>query len=84
MSPEQQKLYEAYHSLFLEDGWTNFIKNISQDLEVITDLNGLTSLEELWYAKGQKVVLENVVNFEVAISNLETAESEGEEYHETH
>lgn len=74
-SPEQRRQLEEYYSdlkeMFLTPGWKNFLEDMEKSREAIDSIRGPRTLEDLWYQKGQLLILDDVLNFQSMAQNAE-------------
>lgn len=74
MSPEEEKYYENYLDLFLHPGWKQFVDE-AQDLLDSYSIEDIKNNEDLFFVKGQRISLLNIVRFETGIKNAFDMES---------
>lgn len=77
MSPEEEKYYENYLSLFLHPGWQQFVSE-AQDLLDSYSIEDIKNNEDLFFVKGQRNSLLNIVRFETGIKNAFEMESDND------
>jgi len=68
MTPEVEKYYEIYFDLFTTDGWKQFIKDVSNNLEQY-DVRTIEDVDDLRFKQGQLKVIDHVMNWETLIRN---------------
>ena len=68
MTPEIEKYYETYFDLFSTDGWKQFIKDISDNLDQY-DVRTVENADDLRFKQGQLKVIDHVMNWETLIRN---------------
>ena len=68
MTPEVEKYYEIYFDLFTTDGWKQFIKDVSNNLEQY-DVRTIEDVDDLRFKHGQLKVIDLVMNWETLIRN---------------
>jgi hypothetical protein len=68
MTPEVEKYYEIYFDLFTTDGWKQFIKDVSNNLEQY-DVRTIEDVDDLRFKQGQLKVIDHVMNWEILIRN---------------
>lgn len=66
MTPEEQKYYETYFELFIQDGWAQFIGEI-RDIVTNQRIEDIKDGEHLQYVKGERNALKRVLTFENGI-----------------
>lgn len=81
MAPEEQKYYEDYISMFMQDGWLQFEKDVEENLESYS-IEAIKDEGDLRFIQGQLSVLNSMKNFrngiENAYDNLQEQDSEAD------
>jgi len=75
LSPEDEKYYENYLSMFLTPGWKQFVEE-AQDLLESYVIEEIKDGIDLAFVKGQRSSLLNITRFETGIKNAFDVESE--------
>lgn len=75
LSPEEEKYYENYFDLFSHPGWKQLVSE-AQDLLDSFSIEEIKNELDLFYVKGQRTSLLNLVRFETGIRNAFDMESE--------
>lgn len=57
MSPELEKYYEDRFTMFLTQGWKDFIEDVEKVKAAVKGVEEVASVEELYFAKGQLDIL---------------------------
>jgi hypothetical protein len=57
-------LEEQYLDLFLHPAWVNLRDSLESDLTVLNNLDSLSSVDELFYRKGQMSVIRDILSME--------------------
>ena len=68
MSPEDQKLYDDYFDMFSTNGWKQIVDDWKTDIIDLDNLNGVESMETLYFRRGKIEVLKALINLQ---SNVE-------------
>ena len=68
MDEKQLQEVEALRSMYLTEGWAVLLEQLSKELSQIDSIANLTSVEELMFARGQYLVLTQIINHQ---DNLE-------------
>ena len=68
MTPEEQKYYEDYLSLFIQDGWVQFEKDIQDNLDDYS-IEAIKDGGDLRFIQGQRTILNSIKNFRNGIEN---------------
>jgi len=66
---ELQTYYENLLELFTTEGWKQFIEDISDNVEVLQDINTISDDKQFWFRRGQLEVAQRILNFESSIKN---------------
>ena len=81
MTPEEQKYYEDYISMFMQDGWLQFEKDVEENLESYS-IEAIKDEGDLRFIQGQLSILNSMKNFrngiENAYDNLQEQDSEAD------
>lgn len=78
MSPEEEKYYENYLDLFLHPGWKQFVAE-AQELVDSYQIEDIKDELDLFFVKGQRNSLLNVVRFETGIKNAYDMETDNDQ-----
>jgi hypothetical protein len=68
MTPEVQKYYETYFSLFVTDGWKQFLQDVNQNIDNFQILN-IKDEANLRFIQGQLDLLYRLQNWENTIKS---------------
>jgi len=68
LSPEEEVYYENYLTLFLQPGWKQFVTE-AEELLNSYQIEDIKNNEDLFFVKGQRNSLLNIVRFETGIKN---------------
>lgn len=66
MTKEEEEYYELYFDLFSSDGWKQFVDDTYSTYNSFT-IEQIKTSEDLANVKGQRQVLENILQFETLI-----------------
>jgi hypothetical protein len=58
MSPELEKYYTDRFEMMLLRGWKDLLEDAEKMKNAYKDISPLTTVEELWYAKGRVDILD--------------------------
>ena len=79
MTSEEEKYYENYFDLFNTEGWKQLISEV-EDIRSSYSLESVSSIEELYKAKGEREILSRLLNFangiEAAYASLKEGNSD--------
>lgn len=78
MTKEEQTYYENYFTLFLDEGWKQFIDEIKGSLELYK-IEDIKNQEHLNTVKGEIKMLQRVATFEDGIRNAYKVFTEDED-----
>ena len=57
MTPELEKYYSDRFTMFLSQGWKDFIEDVEKIKEVTDNIDRLNTAEDLWFCIGQLDIL---------------------------
>ncbi len=66
MDKELQAYYEARFDMMASKGWKDLLEDLQKVAEVSRDLDRCTSVEDLYYAKGQLDILNFILKLKQA------------------
>ncbi len=66
MDKELQAYYEARFDMMASKGWKDLLEDLQKVAEVSKDLDRCTSVEDLYYAKGQLDILNFILKLKQA------------------
>lgn len=66
MTPELQKYYEDRFTMFLSQGWKDFIEDTEKVKLAVKSVEEISTVEDLWYAKGQLDILNWLLGLKAA------------------
>jgi len=69
--------------MFRTQGWTILLAELKEQADMISDIQDMTTLEALHYAKGQLNTIGGILNFEDVIRRSEESQEEEEDYLES-
>lgn len=67
---EQEKWFDAAREMFASEGWTNFIKDINENIKNVR-VENIEDEKGFWIAKGQLNVLHSIAGYESMLRNTE-------------
>ena len=70
MTPEEQSYFAEARDLFLTSGWDEYVKELVLHMDSIT-LDGCTTAEEFWKAKGRLEGLRIAYSYEDQVKAAE-------------
>ena len=80
MTPELERYFENYNTLFNHEGFKQLIEELTNNAEQLVNIQSIKDQDELFYRKGQVAALATVINLEATITAArDQAESEAQE-----
>jgi hypothetical protein len=80
MEKELQVYYENLLDLFTRDGWKQFIEDIQDNADVLSDITTIPDEKQFWYRRGQLEAILRVLSYESTIkSSYEDFERDSDE-----
>ena len=73
---ELEKYYRSFEEMFRLDGWKNLLQDIKGSAETVNSVEACQDDKDLYFRKGQLVVMANLLNLE---AQIETAKQQQEE-----
>lgn len=67
MDKDTEQYFERYFDLFATDGWKQFIEDMKENKESLSDILSIKDANEFFHRKGQINVLSLILNFQDAI-----------------
>tara|TARA_R100000479_G_scaffold102566_1_gene51155 strand:- start:43 stop:297 length:255 start_codon:yes stop_codon:yes gene_type:complete len=80
MTPELERYFENYNTLFNHEGFKQLIEELTNNAEQLVNIQSIKDQDELFYRKGQVAALATVINLEATITAArDQAEAEAQE-----
>jgi len=73
---ELEKYYRSFEEMFRSDGWKNLLEDIKGSADNVNSVEACKDDKDLYFRKGQLVVMANMLNLE---AQIETAKEQQEE-----
>jgi hypothetical protein len=73
---ELEKYYRSFEEMFRSDGWKNLMQDFKGSAEQVNSVEACKDDKDLYFRKGQLVVMANMLNLE---SQIETAKQQQEQ-----
>ena len=70
---ELEKYYRSFEEMFRSDGWKNLMEDIKGSAENVNSVEACKDDKDLYFRKGQLVVMANMLNLE---AQIETAKEQ--------
>jgi hypothetical protein len=69
MEKELQVYYENLLDLFTRDGWKQFIEDIQDNADILSDITTIPDEKQFWYRRGQLEAILRVLSYESTIKS---------------
>lgn len=78
---ELEKYYRSFEEMFRSDGWKNLMQDFKGSAETVNSVEACKDDKDLYFRKGQLVVMANMLNLEAQIETAkqQQAEQDGSE-----
>ena len=76
MTPELETYYNNYNELFNHAGFKQLLKDVSNNVDRLSDVQAVKDLEDLFFRKGQIAAFTSIINLE---GTIEAARDQVEE-----
>ena len=73
---ELEKYYRSFEDMFRSDGWKNLMQDFKGSAEQVNSVEACKDDKDLYFRKGQLVVMANMLNLE---AQIETAKQQAQE-----
>ena len=73
---ELEKYYRSLEEMFRTDGWKNLLQDLQGSANTVNSVEACQDDKDLYFRKGQLVVMANLLNLE---AQIETAKQQQEE-----
>jgi hypothetical protein len=67
MTPELETYYNNYNELFNHEGFKQLLKDVSNNVDRLSDVQAVKDLEDLFFRKGQITAFTSIINLEGTI-----------------
>ena len=67
MTPELETYYNNYNELFNHEGFKQLLKDVSNNVDRLSDVQAVKDLEDLFFRKGQIAAFTSIINLEGTI-----------------
>lgn len=69
MDKEIITYYENLLDLFTRDGWKQFIEDIQDNADFLSDINTIKDEKDFWYRRGQLEAVQRILTYESTIKD---------------
>ena len=76
---ELEKYYRSFEEMFRSDGWKNLLEDIKGSADNVNSVEACKDDKDLYFRKGQLVVMANMLNLEAQIETAKQEQDEEEE-----
>ena len=76
MTPELETYYNNYNELFNHAGFKQLLKDVSNNVDRLSDVQAVKDLEDLFFRKGQIAAFTSIINLE---GTIEAARDQAED-----
>lgn len=76
---ELEKYYRSFESMFRSKGWKNFKDDMLNSANEINSVEACKDDKDLYFRKGQLVVMANILNLEAMIEQAKEQQAEADE-----
>lgn len=73
---ELEKYYRSFEEMFRSDGWKNLLQDLQGSANTVNSVEACQDDKDLYFRKGQLVVMANLLNLE---AQIETAKQQAQE-----
>ena len=76
---ELEKYYRSFEEMFRSDGWKNLLEDIKGSADNVNSVEACKDDKDLYFRKGQLVVMANMLNLEAQIETAKEQQDEQDE-----
>lgn len=69
MDKELTIYYENLLDLFTRDGWKQFIEDLQDNADLLSDINTINDEKQFWYRRGQLEAVQRILSYESQIKD---------------
>ena len=69
MDKEISTYYENLLDLFTREGWKQFIEDIQDNAEMLSDITTIKDEQGFWYRRGQLEAIQRILSYESTIKD---------------
>ena len=69
MTKELEIYYENLLDLFTRDGWKQFIEDLQDNAELLSDITTIQDEKAFWYRRGQLEAVQRILSYESQIKD---------------
>lgn len=79
---ELEKYYRSFEDMFRSDGWKNLMQDFKGSAETVNSVEACKDDKDLYFRKGQLVVMANMLNLEAQIETAKQQQAEQDDSEE--
>jgi len=79
---ELEKYYRSFEEMFRSDGWKNLMQDFKGSAETVNSVEACKDDKDLYFRKGQLVVMANMLNLEAQIETAKQQQAEQDDSEE--
>lgn len=79
---ELEKYYRSFEEMFRLDGWKNLLQDIKGSADTVNSVEACQDDKDLYFRKGQLVVMANLLNLEAQIETAKQQQAEEDDSEE--
>ena len=79
---ELEKYYRSFEEMFRSDGWKNLMQDFKGSAETVNSVEACKDDKDLYFRKGQLVVMANMLNLEAQIETAKQQQAEEDDSEE--
>jgi len=79
---ELEKYYRSFEEMFRSDGWKNLVQDFKGSAETVNSVEACKDDKDLYFRKGQLVVMANMLNLEAQIETAKQQQAEQDDSEE--
>ncbi len=73
---ELEKYYRSFEEMFRSDGWKNLLQDLQGSANTVNSVEACQDDKDLYFRKGQLVVMANLLNLEAQIETAKQQQAE--------
>jgi len=79
---ELEKYYRSFEEMFRSDGWKNLLQDLQGSANTVNSVEACQDDKDLYFRKGQLVVMANLLNLEAQIETAKQQQAEEDDSEE--
>ena len=79
---ELEKYYRSFEEMFRSDGWKNLLQDLQGSANTVNSVEACQDDKDLYFRKGQLVVMANLLNLEAQIETAKQQQAEQDDSEE--